>query len=129
MGIEMTAEFKAQGLLAYLKDYPRQMAFGDEDPEAVVDRHFAPGFTMVNDGRVWDRAKLLAHVRPVRKNAVSVDVEVHETLIDGDRVAARYTMTAALRKAAAVATDIHLFGRLAEDGRIRELHQITREAS
>jgi hypothetical protein len=110
----------------YLTRYPYDVAFGDEDPEVVFDRYHAPDFLMSNDGVLLDRDRLLAHVRPARKRAASVHTEIHEVLSDRTRVAARYTLTAVMRKGATITTEIFLFGQLAADGRLQRLDQLTR---
>jgi hypothetical protein len=83
-------------------------------------------FEMVNDGVRLDHDQLLAHAGTGRKNATSVEVVVHDTVIDGDRVAARYTLTAAMRRGSVIATEIYMFGHLAPDGRLHHVDQVTR---
>jgi hypothetical protein len=116
-------------LTAYLTRYPRDLTFGDEDAAAVFDRYHTDDFVLSNDGLPLDRERLLAHVRPARRNAVQVHVEVHDALVSADRVAARYTLTAVLRQGHTVVTDIHMFGELAPDGRLRRADQLTRDIS
>jgi hypothetical protein len=110
----------------YLTRYPSEIAFGDEEPGAVFDRYHTPDFVLFNDGLPLRREQLLAHVRPARKNAASVHTEVHEIVTGDDRVAARYTLTAVLRKGQVVATEIFMFGQLADDGRLHRMDQLTR---
>jgi hypothetical protein len=110
----------------YLVRYPQEVAFGDEEPTAVLDRYHCPEFELWNDGLLLDRDRLLAHMRPARRNATAISTEVHQALVYGDRVAARYTLTATLRRGAVVATEIAAFGRLSPDGRLRRLDQLTR---
>ena len=119
----------ASDLASYLQAYPREMAFGDEPAAAVVDRYHAPVIAFRSDGLVLDRERLVAHAKPVRRNAEAVDVDVHDALVDGDRVAARYTLTATMRGGAVVANEIVLVGRLATDGRLAAIDQLTRPAS
>jgi hypothetical protein len=114
---------------AYLSQYPREVTFGEEDPETVFDRYHTPDFIMCNDGMRLDRAKLLAHVRPARKRAKDVRVEVHETVGTVGRVAARYTLIAEMATGNTIATEIYMFGQLAPDGRLRRVDQITRDVS
>ena len=116
----------AEDLAGYLTRYPEELAFGTEDPEAVLDRYHTPDLEYCNDGTVLSRDALLAHVRPVRKRATAVRVDVHEAVVTGDRVAARYTLTATMRKGGELATEIYMFGRLAADGRISRIDQLTR---
>jgi hypothetical protein len=44
-------------------------------------------------------------------------------------VAARYVLVAVMRKGQVIETDIFMFGRLAPDGRLREITQLTRTAN
>lgn len=119
----------ATDLAEYLRRYVREMAFGDDDPADVVDRYHTPDITWVSDGHPLDRAALAAHARPSRRNVTACQVEVHDALVDGDRAAARYTLTATLRTGRAVVTEIYLFGALAPDGRLRRVEQLTRTAA
>jgi SnoaL-like domain len=113
-------------LAGYLTRYPQQLTCEDQDPATIMDRYHTPDFDMVNDGVRLDRDRLLAHVATGRKNAASVQVAVHDAVVDGDRVAARYTLTAIMRNGRVVATENYLFGHLAPDGRLRHLDQATR---
>jgi hypothetical protein len=113
----------------YLVRYPREVAFGQEDAGAVFDRYHTPEFVMCSDGTELDRGRLLAHVRPARKRAKDVRVEVHETVSTADCVAARYTLTAEMVTGAVIATEIYMFGRRSADGRLRRVDQITRDVS
>lgn len=101
------------------------MGLGDDDPAAVLDRYHTPDLTWVNDGITLDRARLVAHGRPARRNVRSITVEVHDALVEGDRAAARYTLVAELRSGEVVRNDVYLFGRLAPDGRLRRIDQCT----
>jgi hypothetical protein len=91
-----------------------------------MDRYHAPEFELSNDGVLPDRERLLAHVRPARQRAASLHVRVHDAVAGGGRVAARYTLTAVMRKGGVIATEITMFGQLAADGRLRWADQITR---
>lgn len=106
-----------------------EQALGPEDAGAVVDRFYTPDVVQVTDGVPLDRARLVAHLRPIRKNLVSYRYEVHEALADGDRIAARLTIHAELRHERAVSTEVYLFGEVTPDGRIRRVHQLTRTAN
>lgn len=114
---------------AYLIHYPQEVAFGEEDADTVFDRYHTPDFVMCNDGIQLDREKLLAHVRPARKRAKGVRVEVHEMVSTAERVAARYTLTADMAAGNTIATEIYMFGQLSADGRLRRVDQITRDVS
>lgn len=116
----------AEDLAGYLTRYPHQLAFGDDEPTEVMDCYHTPAFEMINDGIRLDRQRLLDHVASARKNATAVRVDVHECITEQTRVAARYTLTATMRKGAVIATEIYMFGDLAADGRLRRVCQATR---
>lgn len=114
-------------LRGYLTAYPQEVSFGDEPPETVFDRYHTSDFVLRTDGLPLDRARLLDHVRPARRRASGIHVEVHDAVTEGDRVAARYTLGAVMRTGGTtVVTEIYLFGRLAADGRLRCADQLTR---
>ncbi|WBB76114.1 nuclear transport factor 2 family protein [Micromonospora sp. WMMD1128] len=113
-------------LAGYLIRYPQEAGLGDEDPATVLDRYHTPDYELVNDGVLLDRKRLLDHIRPARKRAVGLRVEVEQALVDGDHVAARYRLIAELRKGATITTEIYMFGELAADGRLRRAVQATR---
>ena len=116
----------AQDFAGYLRRYTEELTGGDDDPAAVVDRYHTADITWVSDGTHLDRDRLVAHVGPVRRNARSVRVEVHDVVVAGERVAARYTVRAERRRGRPLEIDVHLFGTLARDGRLRRVDQITR---
>lgn len=125
----------AHDLTDFLIGYTRDMAVSDEDPGAILDRYFVPEFEYCNEGLVIDRQRMIDHVRPVRRNvdgealaaADHAGVEVHEALVSGDRFAARYTLRTRMRKGKTFAAEIYMFGRLAADGRIERVDQVTRD--
>lgn len=116
----------SRDLIRYLVAYPHEMAFGDGDPGAILDRYHTADVEYYNDGLRLDRDKLVAHARPVRKNATRVEVTVHSAIVAGEHVAARYTLEASLRTGDVVANEIYMFGQLAADGRLRRIDQVTR---
>ncbi|QYG91403.1 nuclear transport factor 2 family protein [Iamia sp. SCSIO 61187] len=116
----------AEDLATYLRDYPEAMALSDADPADVLDRHHTPDLVWVTDGTVLDRDRLIAHARPARRNARSSSVEVHDAIVDGSTVAARYTMRVGRRKGPDVVVEVVMLGHLAPDGRLRRIDQLTR---
>lgn len=116
----------ADDLVRYLTRYPEEVTFGDEPPETVLDRYHTYDHVLVNDGIALDRQRLLDHVAPARRRASAVAVEVKDALVAGNRVAARFVLTAHMRKGGVIATEIHMFGTLAPDGRLRRTDQLTR---
>lgn len=115
----------AGDLAGYLRSYVQEMAFGDEEPNVVMDRYHTPDIAWYTDGLHLDRDRLMAHARPTRRRVTSCDLDIHDTLVSGDRVAARYTMTAVAR-GRTIVTEVHMFGQLAPDGRLRRIDQLTR---
>ncbi|MEV0431000.1 nuclear transport factor 2 family protein [Micromonospora sp. NPDC050495] len=113
-------------LTGYLIRYPQEAGLGDEDPATVLDRYHTPDYELVNDGVLLDRKRLLEHIRPARRRATGLRVEVQQALVDGDQVAARYRLIAELRKGSTITTEIYMFGELAADGRLRRAIQATR---
>lgn len=98
----------------------------DNDPAAIVDRFHTADIVQIADGIRIDRDRLIAHLRPVRKKLTDYRFEVHEALADGDRIAARMTVHATMRKGDTVTTEVFLFGEFDADGRMRHAHQLTR---
>ncbi|MGS2646663.1 nuclear transport factor 2 family protein [Streptosporangium sp. LJ11] len=113
-------------LTGYLVRYPQEAGLGDEEPATVLDRYHTPDYELVNDGVRLDRKRLLDHIRPARKRATGLRVEVEQALVDGDQVAARYRLIAEMRKGGTITTEIYMFGELAADGRLRRAIQATR---
>ncbi|GAA1581017.1 hypothetical protein GCM10009678_74710 [Actinomadura kijaniata] len=122
-------------LVDFLVAYTRDMALSEEEPGVILDRYFVPDFQYRNDGLVIDRQRMIEHVRPVRKNVDRAamaagdrsGIEIHEALVREDRIAARWTLRTRLRKGRTFVAEVHMFGRLAPDGRIQRIDQLTRQ--
>lgn len=99
------------------------------EPAEVVDRYYAADAVQIADGIEIDRDKLIAHLRPVRKNLVSWRYEVHEAVREQEKLAARFTIHAQLRKGRMISTEVHLFGEFTPDGRLRRATQLTRDVT
>jgi hypothetical protein len=119
----------AQFIADFYHSFTEEAVHGAADPAVTVDRYFTPDIVQISDGLRLDRASLIAHLRPVRKNLVSYRFDVHEALATQDRVAARFTIHAQLRKGGAVSTQVHLFARIAADGRMCSAEQLTRDVT
>ncbi|MFF5975620.1 nuclear transport factor 2 family protein [Streptomyces sp. NPDC012769] len=102
---------------------------GGTPPEDVMERHFTPDIVQISDGIRLDHDRLLAHLRPVRRNVTAYRFEVHEALAQGTHIAARLTVHARTRQGGATTTDVHLFADFTDDGRMRRAHQLTRAVS
>lgn len=98
----------------------------EEDPAALMSRYYTRDVVQVADGVRHDWDRLLAHLRPVRRNLTKYRFEVHEALADGDRIAARFTIHAEMRKSGPVSTQVHMFAEFTPDGRLRRADQVTR---
>lgn len=122
----MSGPLPGHDLAGYLRDYPQELTFTTDEPGEILDRYHSPGFALWNDGRRLDRDDLLAHVRAGRRNAERIEVDVHEVVRDGDRVAARYTLRALMRRGRVAGSEIFMFGALDPDGRLRRVEQLTR---
>ncbi len=118
----------AARITAYLENYPREVVAG-QDPEEVYDRYHTADYAVVSDGITLDRERLLAHIAPARRRATDARVDVQDLVCAGNRFAARYTLEVTMRKGGVVATEIHVLGELAADGRVRSAHQLTRDVS
>ena len=116
-------------LAGYLVRYPYEITFGVEDPGVVFDRYHSDVLVLSKDGVDLERDRLLAHVRAAHRRVEEVHVEVHQTLTAKPGVAARYTLTAVMRGGRVIATEIHMFGELAADGRLRRMSQLSRDVS
>lgn len=114
-----------QFIADFFTSYSAEVIDGDEDPAVVVDRYHTPDIIQVADGHAMDRTKIVDHVSPLRKTKPSNRIEVHEALVDGDTIAARYTMHVQTRKKA-MTIEVCFFGRFAEDGRMRSANMLTR---
>ncbi|GGS15732.1 nuclear transport factor 2 family protein [Streptomyces parvus] len=100
-----------------------------DDPESVMGRHYTADVVQVSDGVRLDRDRLLAHLRPVRRNVTSWRFDVREAVADGGRIAARLTVHARTRKGGETTIDVHLFAEFTDDGRMHRSHQLTRVLS
>lgn len=117
-----------QFIADFFTTFHEQVVRGDHDPAPAMARFYAPDIVMISDGIRLDWDRLLAHIRPVRKNLAADDearFEVHEAIADGDRIAARLTIHAATRRKR-VATEVMAFYTFTPDGRMTESHGFTR---
>ncbi|MFI6166426.1 nuclear transport factor 2 family protein [Nocardia sp. NPDC051052] len=104
-------------------------ALTDDDPVEVIDRFHTPDIVQIADGIRLDRDRLVAHLRPLRKNLRECRFEVHEAVFDGQRIAARMTIHARMRGDENVVTEVFLFAHFTPDGRMCRAEQLTRTRS
>lgn len=126
MSMKMPALRTTDDLLHYLMEYPVEITFSEQPPADVFDRYHASDYVVVSDGISLDRQRLIDHATSARKRVRSVTIEIHEAFVHADHVAARYVLTAEMRKGSRIVTEIHMFGRLAADGRLQRTDQLTR---
>jgi hypothetical protein len=114
-----------QFIIDFCGAFERAVTGTEEDLGAIVDRFHTPDVVQTADGHRMDRARLIAHLRPVRRKKPRSRLEVHEATAEGDLLAARYTMHVESGPRS-YSIDVHYFGRFAPDGRLREAHCLTR---
>ena len=123
----MTADLtSADRWIDFLTTYPQTMALSEEDPGTVFDRFHTPDAVYVSDGLRLDRTRVVEHARPARKNVLACEVDVHRVVHAGQEAAAHYTLVARMRKGRTVTTHVATFARIADDGRIAHIDQVTR---
>ncbi|WP_176735480.1 nuclear transport factor 2 family protein [Actinacidiphila rubida] len=123
-----TAEVTEQAARRLLIDYTRDIAQSEEDPALIVDRAMTADVVWVTDGNALTRNQLIAHAAPTRKNVTAGELTIDELLVDGHRFAARCRLVAEHRNLGSVRMDWILMGEVADDGRVRRIHQLARPA-
>ena len=123
------SELSAREFVAdFFGSFTREVVAGGDAAE-VVDRYYTSDIEQIADGITLDRQRLIDHLRPIRKNLVSCSYDVHEAIRTEDRLAARFTIHAEMRRGRTISTEVYLFGELAPDGRMRRTTQATRNLS
>ncbi|MCM2389991.1 nuclear transport factor 2 family protein [Streptomyces albipurpureus] len=115
-----------QFIADFLTTFTEAVVQGAQEPVDVMSRYHTRDVVQYADGVRLDWDRLLAHLRPVRRNVVEFRFEVHEAIADGTRIAARFTIHARMRKSGPVSTQVHLFAEFTEDGLMRRSEQLTR---
>lgn len=126
-----TANLISSDPTAFLESFFTGMtesAISGTDAETVVDRYHTKDLVEHVDGRVLDRERLVAHLRPVAKSLTDYRIDVHEAIAHGGRLAARFTIRATIRERS-FSTCVAFFGEFTDDGRLRSSHQFTRDGS
>ncbi|MEW9533114.1 hypothetical protein [Microbispora sp. NPDC049125] len=122
------SEITEQAARRLLIDYTRDMALSDEDPERIVDRTMTADAVWVTDGTTLTRDQLVRHAAPARKNVTSIEMRIDDLFVNGHEFAARCCLTTEHRKRGRVVIDWILIGDVADDGRVRRIHQLGRTA-
>lgn len=126
---EISVRSAAEFVEGFYGSFTQEAMTSSDEAGFVVDRYFTPDVMQIADGVVMDREKLIEHLRPIRKNLVGWRFEVHEAIRDQDKLAARFTIHAEMRKGRTISTEVYLFGELTPDGRIRRTTQATRDVT
>ncbi|MEV5743804.1 hypothetical protein AB0L30_27430 [Microbispora rosea] len=122
------SEITEQAARRLLIDYTRDMALSDEDPERIVDRTMTADAVWVTDGTTLTRDRLVGHAAPARKNVTSIEMRIDDLFVSGHEFAARCRLITEHRKRGHVVIDWILIGDVADDGRVRHIHQLGRTA-
>jgi len=115
-----------QFIADFFTSFTEAVVRGSEDTADLMARYYVRDVVQIADGVRLDWDRLAAHLRPVRKNLTVFRFEVHEALADGNRIAARFTIHAQLRKAGPVSTQVHMFADFTDEGLMRSATQLSR---
>ncbi|MFD5702523.1 nuclear transport factor 2 family protein [Streptomyces lasiicapitis] len=115
-----------QFIADFFTTFTDAVVHGSEDASDLMSRYYTRDVVQVADGVRLDWGRLLAHLRPVRKNLREFRFEVHEAFAYGDRIAARFTIHAQMRKGGPVSTRVHMFAEFTPEGLLRRAEQLTR---
>lgn len=115
-----------QFITDFFTSFTHAVVHGPEDAADLMARFYTRDVVQVADGVPLDWERLVAHLRPVRKNLRAFRFEVHEALADGDRIATRFTIHARMRKGGPVSTRVHMFAEFTPGGLLRRAEQLTR---
>ncbi|MET9515780.1 nuclear transport factor 2 family protein [Streptomyces sp. NPDC002994] len=110
----------------FFTSFTQAVVHGSEDASDLMARYYTRDVVQVADGVRLDWDRLVAHLRPVRRNLREFRFEVHEAFADGGRIATRFTIHARMRKGGPVATRVHMFAEFTPDGLLRRAEQLTR---
>ncbi|WP_037682993.1 nuclear transport factor 2 family protein [Streptomyces cellulosae] len=115
-----------QFIADFFTTFTDAVVHASEDASDLMSRYYTRDVVQVADGVPLDWERLVAHLRPVRKNLREFRFEVHEAFADGDRIATRFTIHARMRKGGPVSTRVHMFAEFTPDGLLRRAEQLTR---
>ncbi|MFT3851717.1 MAG: hypothetical protein QM733_03090 [Ilumatobacteraceae bacterium] len=106
-----------------------EVCFGGDQAfplEATIERYVAPDYHQRSDGEEFDYREFVEHIRAVRGRVARGRVEVLELVQEGRQFADRHVVEVTTRDGSSVRTEVHLFGELAEDGRLRRVDEVSR---
>jgi hypothetical protein len=109
-----------------ISDALRALVF-EPDPGAeldqVLDRYYAPDFTLRTDGKTLNRDEFAEMVARVRSQVAEGSVTVLDELRDGSAYAERHVFHLVLSNGTTVDREVAIFGTFAADGRFRHLSE------
>lgn len=114
----LSGPLPGEDLVGFLRSYTDQAFDGTEDLASLWDRHHTPDSTHAVNQRGHDRTGALKLLRKWRQATTPYDLRIHQVVVDGNRAAARYTLTSDLLLKVTTETEILVFHTLADDGRI-----------
>lgn len=118
-----------QFIADFFTTFTEAAVHGAEDASDLMARYYTRDVVQVADGIRLDWDRLVAHLRPVRKNLREFRFDVHEAYADGGRIAARFTIHAHMRKGGPVSTRVHMFAEFTPEGLMRRAEQLTRSVT
>lgn len=115
-----------QFIADFFTSFTEAVVRGSEDPADIMARFYTRDVVQIADGIRLDWDRLAAHLRPVRRNLTAFRFEVHEAQADGNRITARFTIHARMRKGGPVTTEVRMVADFTPEGLLRRAEQRTR---
>lgn len=94
--------------------------------QATLERHFTDDFRQCSDGHWIDRAAVAEQFRQLRTMVTEARIEVLDELEQGPHYAERHVITVVRPDGSTAAQEVYVFARIAHDGRIARLEELTR---
>lgn len=111
----------ADDVARYLEEYTTLSGQEDLSAAEVFDRFHSPDCVETTNGRTRSRSSIVDAIADGRAKGVTYRVEVHATVREGRRYAARYSMHPAEKKVGRPELEVIELGSFADDGRVREV--------
>lgn len=108
----------ADDFAGYLRTYTADAFAATQNLEDVWDRYHVPDATHLVNRKQCDRATVLKNLEQWRADRTPYELWIHEVVVDGNRAAARYTISKPLVMQVRHNTESVMFADLADDGRV-----------
>ncbi|MEV8314027.1 nuclear transport factor 2 family protein [Streptomyces sp. NPDC059900] len=108
----------AEDFVGYLRSYTAEAFDKNLPPEDVWDRYHVPDAPHVVNHEHRDRQESLKNLSAWRADQTPYELRIHEAVVDGNRAAARYTVSRSLLMQVRHTTEVVIFADLADDGRV-----------